>query len=116
MGLLNCVALAKENGAKLVSQVGDILEEIPAWARSETQPPVPTATAGRSGGPPLAEDEADVLDSLTAYPEHVDDLTRRLNMEPGHLISVLLALELRGLVRQDPGKRFSRIDTEPITG
>ena len=105
-----------KNGAKLVSQVGDILEEIPAWARSETQPPVPTATASRSGGPPLAEDEADVLDSLTAYPEHVDDLTRRLNMEPGHLISVLLALELRGLVRQDPGKRFSRIDTEPITG
>ncbi len=104
-----------KNGAKLVTQVGDILEELPAWARSEAQPPAPTAAADRSGGPPLAKDETAVLDSLTAYPVHVDDLTRRLRLEPGHLISILLALELKGLVRQDPGKLFSRIDTEPTT-
>jgi predicted Rossmann fold nucleotide-binding protein DprA/Smf involved in DNA uptake len=47
---------------------------------------------------------------------HVDDLTRRLNLEPGHLVSILLALELKGVVRQDPGKLFSRVDRDPTPG
>ncbi len=102
-----------KNGAKLVTQVGDILEELPAWARGLSAPPEASADTGRETKPSLAGMEATVFKSLTVYPTHVDDLTRRLKLEPGQLASTLLALELKGLVRQDPGKLFSRVDTDP---
>ncbi|MDJ0888416.1 MAG: DNA-processing protein DprA [Desulfobacterales bacterium] len=102
-----------KSGAKLVTQVGDILEELPAWAWGDGRPSADAVPTGRSASPPLSGDEARVLENLTVYPIHVDDLTRRLKLEPGHLGSILLALELKGVVRQDPGKLFSRIDADP---
>ena len=102
-----------KSGAKLVTQVGDILEELPAWARGDAKPPSQAAPAGRGARPPLSGDEARVFENLSAYPVHVDDLTRRLNLEPGHLSSILLALELKGVVRQEPGKLFSRSEGDP---
>ena len=105
-----------KNGAKLVTQVGDILEELPTWAQGAAPPPVQTAPVGRSDTPRLSGEEAGVLENLSAYPVHVDDLTRRLKLEPGHLVSILLALELKGVVRQDPGKLFSRVDRDPTPG
>ncbi len=98
-----------KSGAKLVTQVGDILEEMPSWAQGLSAPPPAAADADRETVSSLTGLEATVFESLTVYPTHVDDLTRRLNLEPGQLASVLLALELKGLVRQDPGKLFSRV-------
>jgi DNA processing protein len=37
---------------------------------------------------------------------HIDDLVRRLAMDPGNLSGILLQLELKGLVTQLPGTLF----------
>jgi len=44
---------------------------------------------------------------LGPYPIHIDELMRKLDMNPGPLSSILLQLELKGIVAQSPGKLFS---------
>jgi DNA processing protein len=103
--------LIKE-GAKLVTRVEDILEELPPWAWPSGQPAdIPLGTS-REPRPSLTDAEATVWENLTVYPIHVDDLTRRLKLDPGHVASVLLSLELKGLAQQAPGKLFSRVTAE----
>jgi len=48
-----------------------------------------------------------VIDYLEADAVHIDDLARRLTFPPGRLSGLLLQLELKGLVVQSAGKRFS---------
>lgn len=101
-------ALIKE-GAKLVTHVGDILEELPPIGIHTTGPPAP-----HSERPPVAValdgEEKNVFDALSPYPTHVDDLTRQVNIDPGRVAGILLTLELQGLVRQEAGKLFRRSD------
>ncbi len=99
-----------KSGAKLVTQVGDILEELPPWAWGVPKTQDAAVDTRQAVDPDLTTAETAVFENLTVYPVHVDDLTRQLKLEPGQLASILLGLELKGLVRQDPGKLFSRID------
>lgn len=104
-------ALIKE-GAKLVTHVGDILEELPPLARRQTErtdakPSRPQVATTLSG------DEKIVFDALSPYPTHVDELTRQVNIDPGRVAGILLTLELQGLVHQEPGKLFRRTDETP---
>ena len=55
----------------------------------------------------MSEDEARVLGALGPYPQHIDDIARRLAMAPGRLAGALLELELKGAVLQSAGKLFS---------
>lgn len=104
-------ALIKE-GAKLVTHVGDILEELPPLAIQQTEPADispsrPPVAAALSG------DERIVFDALSPYPTHVDDLTRQVAIDAGRVAGILLTLELQGLVHQEPGKLFRRTDEGP---
>jgi DNA processing protein len=58
--------------------------------------------------PQLSSEESLVFKALGPYPLHIDDLARKLSMKPGKLSSILLQLELKGIVLQSPGKLFSR--------
>jgi DNA processing protein len=51
-----------------------------------------------------------VYQALEPYPAHIDDLARKTGLTPGKLLSILLKLELKGYVRQHPGKLFSIIE------
>ncbi len=99
-------ALIKQ-GAKLVENVADIFEElspvIPAPIRRDP------ARQGRKQEPRplLAPDESAVFERLGPYPVHIDDIARKIDLEPGKISSVLLQLELKGLITQSPGKYFS---------
>jgi DNA processing protein len=55
----------------------------------------------------LSEDEIHVYKALGPYPIHIDDLVRKISLEPGKLSGLLLKLELKGVVQQSPGKLFS---------
>ncbi len=103
-----------KNGAKLVTQVGDVLDELPRWALTARRPAATQRPEAARPATPLSEAEASVFENLSVYPVHVDDLTRQLNLEAGDLSSILLSLELKGLVRQDPGKLFSRITDDQL--
>jgi DNA processing protein len=50
---------------------------------------------------------AQVLRRLAFGPAHVDELARLLNLVPGDVLGLLATLEVRGLVRQEPGMVFA---------
>ena len=95
--------LIKE-GAKLVESSEDILDELlPQW-RKEKEADRETERAG----PDLSNEESALFELLTETPLHIDGIIRESRLEPGRVSSLLLNLELKGLVLQWPGKCFSK--------
>ena len=97
-------ALIKE-GAKLVTHVGDVLEELPPLPRNPTGRPE-AEPARLPDAPGLSDEEQVVYKALSPYPIHVDELTRQVGMDPGRVAGILLTLELQELATQEPGKLF----------
>jgi DNA processing protein len=65
--------------------------------------------ARRTTPPPaLAGDEAVLWGALRSEHEHADMVARRAGLGPGPARAALLALELRGLVEQKPGRGVAR--------
>jgi len=94
--------LIKE-GAKLVESSEDILEEIlPQWRREGE------ATPKVEAPPDLPEEERVLYELLGETPLHIDVMIRESRLDPGKVSSILLNLELKGLVSQWPGKCFSK--------
>ena len=93
-------------GAKLVEQVGDILEELPA----DLTAALPERAARRQRAPISELDacERKVLESLAHRSTSVDSLVERCGLTAETVCSILLALELRGLVVPVPGGAFCR--------
>ncbi len=95
--------LIKE-GAKLVEASEDILEEIlPQWRREEEM-----ARKGEALALRLTEGEKSVYGLLSETPLHIDAIIRESQLDPGSVSSLLLNLELKGLISQWPGKCFSK--------
>jgi DNA processing protein len=95
--------LIKE-GAKLVESSEDILEEIlPQWRREEKTLPIIESPA-----PDLTEEEEILYKLLGETPLHIDAIIRESQLDPGKVSSLLLNLELKGLISQSPGKCFSK--------
>jgi DNA processing protein len=93
-----------KQGAKLVESSQDILIEIiPQWQREdETAPPIEDPVKH------LPEEQRGLYGLLTENPIHIDEIIRESQLEPGRVMSLLLELELKGLVSQWPGRCFSR--------
>jgi len=96
-----------KNGAKLVSEWKDVVEELPPEVKTmvyQTQE-TPVQTTAQ-----LDRDEQELLNALTLDNlTHIDEIAMKTNMKAAHLLSLLLNLELRGIVSQYPGKYFQRI-------
>ncbi len=86
-----------KGGARPLLSVDDVLQELGVAKRAEERSKVE-----------VAADEKPVLDFLTAEPAHVDEICEGLGIPMAGLLSVLMQLELKGLVRQLPGKYFAR--------
>ena len=84
-------------GARPITCVEDILLELGLALRPD-----------RSSVVPVADDEKPVLDALTGDPVHVDEICQGLGLPMSVLLGILMQLELKGLVRQLPGKLFVR--------
>lgn len=93
-----------KQGATLVSCAQDIIDEIAPITGRQLHRQAPPAALKPT--PPLTPDEATVFSALGPYPLHIDELTRSLTMDAGRLAGILLHLELKGVVRQMPGKMF----------
>jgi len=104
-----------KQGAKLVEHAQDIIEELTALVQFSARPQKKTAGNPETELPMLSDDENRVFHALEPYPMHVDVLARKIAMQSGQLLSILLNLELNGLVQQSPGKLFS-ISPTSMTG
>ncbi len=90
-----------QDGAKLVSKVEDILSELPS---PYAAPPGQQLDFLRD----LPEPERDILEYLDGEPVVVDRIAEGLHLDISELLSVLLHLEMKGLVIQSAGKQFAR--------
>lgn len=87
-------------GARLVESAEDVIEELaPALGAR-------LAAARAQVQADLGESERRVLAALGGGALHVDEVVRRAALPASVALEVLLALELRGLVRQLPGMYF----------
>jgi DNA processing protein len=92
--------LLKE-GARLVESADDVLEDIaPQLGRS------PGLFLALGGAADLGAEEKSVLALLSDAPAHVDEVSRSLAIGSHRVLTVLLSLETRGLVRSLPGKFY----------
>ncbi len=93
-----------KQGAKLVESSEDILEEIlPQYSRERETP-----LRGETPVPNLTEEEGVLYRLLGETPLHIDAIIRESERDPGKVSSLLLNLELKGLISQWPGKCFSK--------
>ena len=91
-------------GAKMVESSEDILEEIlPQW-RKEAK----GTEADEGPEKSLSEEEKTLYGLLGEMSLHIDTIIRDSRLDPGRVSSVLLNLELKGLVSQWPGKCFTK--------
>lgn len=101
-----------QEGAKLVADYTDILEELnlPDSSFSEGRPETEDSKIPTEGGKPgesraveiveLDEAEAALLVHLSAEPVHVDELCRETGLAIASISSMLTLLELKGIVEQ----------------
>jgi DNA processing protein len=103
--------LIKE-GAKLVENSLDIVEEIlpmlePSFRDHlekqqlalQTQPPTPS----------LGPEEQRLFDCISLDPVSLDDLISQGSYSPSEVMSILLSLEIKGLIKQIPGLQYIRV-------
>jgi DNA processing protein len=93
-------------GAKLVESWEDVLcELVPRLkGRRRMAAPVPP-------GPALSAEEQRVFDLLAGGALHIDELIVQAGLPGGRVASVLVGLEMKGVVRQLRGKVFERPDS-----
>lgn len=98
-----CHFLIKQ-GAGLIENSDDILDELGLNYRFAPK----TDTFTQEQLPPLDECEKIIFDIIGDYPIHIDQITRQGNMEPREVSSILMKMELKGIIKQLPGKMFVR--------
>ena len=118
-------------GAKLINTVDDLLNELPPYVLSQIQPqaspsPVPDMEAlpthasptERNDTEPIPEtpppppdltpDEKTIFEAIEVPSSHIDTIVRTTQLPISQVSSVLLMLELKGIVQQLPGKQFTK--------
>ena len=98
-------ALLKQ-GAKLVENETDIIDEIRHFVTPSGAPPIPVPVPEHKP-PTLDKASKTVYQLLDSYPRHIDRVIESSGMKSADVTVILLDLELQGLVRQHPGNYFS---------
>jgi len=98
---LGCNRLIQQ-GAKPALCAADILEELGVPAVT----PAGASTGTRATPPDLGPLQRKLWDALGAEPQHVDALLALAGAETSAVLTALTELEMRGLVKQQPGMRF----------
>ena len=94
-----------QQGAKLVMEAGDILDDLNILLPDAK--PAPEASVRPL--PALTVDERRVYDAIEASETSIDDIASKSDLPSGSVSSTLLRLELKRLVKQLPGKYFVKL-------
>ncbi|PYO40898.1 MAG: DNA-protecting protein DprA [Gemmatimonadetes bacterium] len=105
---LGCNRLIQQ-GAKPALTAGDILEELGmpgAVQASAERPAVGESPAERPPPPDLSGLQRSLWETLRTEPKHVDALVATAGMDTSAVLTALTELEIRGVVKQQPGMLF----------
>jgi len=91
-----------QKGAKLIIDTDDIITEFPYLKRKDFEPPPITEEIELTAG------EKVIFDKLNETPIMIDNIIEELKLPSSKISSILMSLEIKGLVKQLPGKRFAR--------
>ncbi|MBU3934057.1 MAG: DNA-processing protein DprA [Candidatus Omnitrophica bacterium] len=95
-----------KQGAKLVESAEDIIEELEPLKSCRINQ---TKSESRTKiEPNLPEEEKQIYSYLSSEPLHIDELAQKVNLSYGRLLTCLLKLEYKKLVKELPGKAFVR--------
>ena len=97
-----------KQGTGLVECVEDILSSISTCEVEKNRNEI-LANSIATDRLDISEAPRSILDFLDLDPTPIDIICESLKIEPGRLSGSLLELELLGLIRQSPGKLFSRV-------
>ena len=104
-----------KQGAKLVTDWVDVVEELPAEVRRQLTPAEPAAETSLASANPslfehsLTEDQKAVFNILRAdEASFIDQIFDSAGIPAPRVLQSLLELEMHGLIRQLPGKNFIR--------
>jgi DNA processing protein len=101
-----------KQGAKLVASWEDVVEELPTPVRAELMPVESASPAERAS---LVEENLSPAErplyGLLAVDEarHVDELVELSGLSSSEVLTALFDLELKGVIRQLPGKQFLKV-------
>jgi len=88
-----------KNGARLLTNAQDIFDELPRLKGD-----VKVIKAEKLED--LTDTEKDIINLFTDGPVHLDIISRSLKQPVNEIMPVLLALELKGIIKELSGKRF----------
>ena len=125
-----------DKGAKLISTVDDLIDalpqrtihqitaskpatsqqknrnisQVPEVGMNETKPSekTPEQTLPVTPQPDLTTDEKTIFDAIEIPSSHIDTIVRTTQLPISQVLSVLLMLELKGVIQQLPGKLFAK--------
>lgn len=97
-----------QQGVKLISCVEDVLEELKPRFRELLRPRQSFEEHGQAEAAlaNLSKKEDDVYQILTNNPIHIDMLANQCSISLLNLSSIILGLELKGLLKQLPGQYY----------
>ena len=101
-----------KQGAKLVTSAEDVIEELPTPVRAALlQAEQPEAELRNRLVRESLEGGARKIYGLlqTDEPMHIDDIVERSGLNSSEVLATLFEMEMKGIVRQLPGKQFSKV-------
>jgi DNA processing protein len=101
-----------KQGAKLVTGAEDVIEELPTPVRAmlvqAEQPEAEQRNLLLAAS--LSNSEKKLYELLNAEEtRHIDDLVERSGLSSSEVLVTLFDLEMKGIIRQLPGKQFSKV-------
>jgi len=93
-----------KKGAKLVESAEEVLDELSPQIKGILRE---EKMNSEKSLPVMTDDEKTLYNYLNNEPKHIDSIIREINMPTSRALSILLNLELKGIVRQLQGKHFS---------
>jgi DNA processing protein len=92
-----------KNGARLIENAEEIIEELRPQIKGILRERRLSSDAAL---PQMSDEEKTIYGFLDDEPKHIDAITRNADMPSSKTLSILLSLELKGVVKQIEGKRF----------
>jgi len=105
LGSMGANTLLKQ-GAKMVTCCDDILEELnlTSLTMKKTEPVAKRQVAV------CGKEESRLLECITRQPVAIDDLVLKSSLSSSQVLSLILKLQFKKLIKALPGKQFARIN------